>query len=82
MGFSDKTPQYPAWLKFIDAISPKQGNKKDEVVNLTSPTDEEMAENNNDILLIKENKTKKIILMLKCETTKNTLNKKMKRQKK
>ena len=59
MGFSDKTPQYPAWLKFIDAISPKQGNKKDEVVNLTSPTDEEMAENNNDILLIKENKTKK-----------------------
>ena len=57
MGFSDETPQYQACLKFIEAISPKQANKKDEVVDLTSLADEEMAENNNDFLLIKEGKT-------------------------
>ena len=59
MGFSDKTPQYQACLKFIEAISPKQGIKKDEVIDLTSLTDEDMTENNNDILLIKEEKNKK-----------------------
>ena len=60
MGFSEETPQYQACVKFIEAISPKQANKKDEVVDLMSLTDEEMAENNNDILLIKGEKTQKI----------------------
>ena len=59
MGFSDKTPQYQACLKFIEAISPKQGNKKDEVIDLTSLTDEVMVDNNNDIPLIKEETNKK-----------------------
>ena len=62
MGFSDKTLQYQACLIFIEAISPKLGCKKDEVIDLTSLTDEEMTENNNDILLIKEEKNKKKML--------------------
>ena len=60
MGFSDETPEYQACLEFIEAISPKQTKKKEEVVDLTSLTDEEMAENNNDILLIKGGKTQKL----------------------
>ena len=59
MEFSDKTPQYQACLKFIESISPKQGNKKDEVIDLTSLTDEETTEKNNDILMIEEEKNKK-----------------------
>ena len=58
MGFSDETPQYQTCLKFIEAISPKQAKKKDEAVDLTSLTDE-MAANNNDILLFKGGKTQK-----------------------
>ena len=54
MSFTDKTPQYQACLKFLEAISPKHGNKQTEVVDLTSPTAEDIAENNNDILLVKD----------------------------
>ena len=51
MGFTDRTPQYQACLKFIEAISPKHGGaKQTEVVDLTSPTEDENLENNNDIL--------------------------------
>ena len=82
MGFLDETPQYQACLKFFEAISLKQANKKDEVVDLTSPTDEEMAENINDFLLIKKEKLRKMMLMRKCQTAKNTRNGKMNWQKK
>ena len=61
MGFTDKTPQYQACRKFIEAISPKHGTKHTEVVDLTSPTEEYMADNNNEILLIKENEKKQKI---------------------
>ena len=60
MSFTDKTSQYQACLKFFEAISPEHGNKPTEVVDLTSPTEEDIAENNNDILLVKDiNKQKK-----------------------
>ena len=61
MGFTDKTPQYKARLKFIEAISPKLGTKHTEVVDLTSPTEEDMVDNNNEILLFKENEKKQKI---------------------
>ena len=61
MGFTDKTPQYQACLKFIEAISPKHGTKHTEVVDLTSPTDEHMADNNNETPLINENEKKQKI---------------------
>ena len=35
MSFTDKTPQYQACLKFLEAISPKHGNKQTEVMDLT-----------------------------------------------
>ena len=53
MVFTDKTPQYQACLKFIEAISPKHGNDQTEMVDLMSPTEEDNAENNNDILFVK-----------------------------
>ena len=80
MGFSNKTPQYQACSKFIEAISPKHGNKQTEVVDLTSPTEEDMAENNNDILLIKDIDKKKKPITLKCRTMRNTISKKGNRQ--
>ena len=62
MGFTDKTPQYQTCLKFIEASRPKHGTKHTEVVDLTtSPTEEDMADNNNEILLIKENEKKQTI---------------------
>ena len=59
IGFSDKTPKYQACIKFIEAISPKHNNKQTKVVDLTSLTEEDMAEINNDFLLIKDIDKKK-----------------------
>ena len=59
MGFTDKTPQYQACLKFIEAISPKHGANQTEVVDLTSPTEDENVENGNDILFVKNIDTQK-----------------------
>ena len=55
MGFTEKTPQYKACVKFIEAISPKNKISSTDVVDLTSPTEDyEKNENNNDILFVKE----------------------------
>ena len=59
MVFMDNTPQYQACLKFVEAISPKQSAKQTEVVDLTSPTEDEKVENNNDILFVKNMDTQK-----------------------
>ena len=60
MGFTEKTPQYQACVKFIVAISPKHRAKQTEVVDLTSPTEDENVDNNNDILLVKNIDTQKM----------------------
>ena len=59
MVFMDNTPQYQACLKFVEAINPKQSAKQTEVVDLTSPTEDEKVENNNDILFVKNMDTQK-----------------------
>ena len=61
MGFSDKTPEYQACLKFLEAISPKSTDKKneenwEEIIDLTSPVD---SPDNNEILFLELKKTKK-----------------------
>ena len=54
MGFREKTPQYYACVKIIEAISPKHISKQTDVVDLTSPTEDEKIDNNNDFLLFKD----------------------------
>ena len=54
MGFAEKSPQYQACVKFIEAISPKNSTKETDVVDLTSPTENVTIDNNNDILLVKD----------------------------
>ena len=39
MGFTEKTPEYRACVKFLAAISPKNKHKQAEFVGLTSPTE-------------------------------------------
>ena len=58
MGFAEKSPQYQACLKFIEAISPKNITKEIDVVDLTSPTEEKTIDNNNDILFVKDKEQK------------------------
>ena len=53
MGFTEKTPQYRACVKLIEAISPKPKTGHTKVVDLTSPTeDDATAGNNNEILFV------------------------------
>ena len=59
MGFTEKTPQYQDCVKFIEAISPKHSARQTEVVDLTSPTEDENVDNNNDILFVKDIDTQK-----------------------
>ena len=59
MGFTEKTPQYQACVKFVEAISPKHRAKQTEVVDLTSPTEDENVDNNNHILFVKNIDTQK-----------------------
>ena len=54
MGFTEKTPQYQACVKFIEAISPKNRKNQTNIVDLTSPTEDETIEKNNDISFIKD----------------------------
>ena len=55
MGFTEKIPQYKACVKFIEAISPKSKTSHTDVVDLTSPTeDDDTIDNNNDILFVKD----------------------------
>ena len=54
MGFTEKTPQYRACIKLIEAISPKFKIGHTEVVDLTLPTeDDATSENNNEFLFVK-----------------------------
>ena len=59
MGFTEKTPQYQACVTFIEAISSKHSARQTEVVDLTSPTEDENVDNNNDILFVKNIDTQK-----------------------
>ena len=59
MGFPEKIPQYQACVKFIEAISPKNNKKQTDLVDLTSPTEDETNDKNNDILFVKEKSTPK-----------------------
>ena len=53
MGFTEKTPQYGACIKLIEAFSPKHRTSHTEVVDLTSPTeDDATAINKNEILFV------------------------------
>ena len=53
MGFTEKTPQFKACIKLIEAISPKSKTNQTEVVDLISPPIEnEPTDTNNDILFI------------------------------
>ena len=52
MGFTGKTPQYQACVKFFEAISPKHSGKQD-LVDLSSTIEDENIENNSDILFVK-----------------------------
>ena len=53
MGFTEKTPQYRACIKLIEAIGPKHKTGHTEVVDLTSPTeDDATAGNNNETLFV------------------------------
>ena len=53
MGFSEKTHQYRACVKFIEAISPKNKTGHTEVVDLTSPPiEDETTDTNNEMLFI------------------------------
>ena len=53
MGFTEKTPQYRACVKLIEAISPKNKTSHTEVVDLTSPIeDDATADKNNEISFI------------------------------
>ena len=68
MGFTDKTPEYQACVKFSEAISPINKNKNTAVVELTSPT--ESANDNTEILFVKKKKeTGKITKEKKDEQT-------------
>ena len=40
--------------KFFEAMSPKQSAKQADVVDLTSPTEDENVDNNNDIQFVKK----------------------------
>ena len=59
VGFTEKIPQYQACVKFVEAISPKHSARQTEVVDLTSPTEDENVDNNNDILFLKDIDTQK-----------------------
>ena len=59
MGFTEKIPQYQACGKFIEVISPKNNKKQTDVVDLTSPTEDETNDKNNDILFVMEKNTPK-----------------------
>ena len=53
MGFNEKTRQYRACVKLIEAISPKNKTGHTEVVDLTSPIeDDATADKNNEILFV------------------------------
>ena len=53
MGFTRKTPQYRACVKLIEGISPKNKTGHTEVVDLSSPIeDDATAGNNNETLFV------------------------------
>ena len=57
MGFTEKTPQYRACVKLIEAISPKSKTSHRDVVDLTSSTEDNYTtDNNNDIIFVKNSK--------------------------
>ena len=54
MGFTAKTPQYKACIRFIEVISPKHKTDHTEVVDLTSPSvADEPIDTSNETLFIK-----------------------------
>ena len=55
MGCTEKTPDYQACVKFLEAISPKHKQKQADVVDLTSPTEDDM--NDKEIPFVKEKDT-------------------------
>ena len=55
IGFTEKTPQYKVCVKFIETISPKSKTSHTDVVDLTSPKEEDdTIDNNNDNLFVKD----------------------------
>ena len=65
-GFTEITPQYQPCVKFIEAISPKNNKNQTDVVDLTSQTEDETIDNNNDIdILLGKIKTRRKNLKLK-----------------
>ena len=60
MCFTEKTPQFRACVKLIEAISRKTKASHTDVVDLTSPTeDDDTIDNNNDILFVKDTEMQK-----------------------
>ena len=56
MGFTEKTPEYKACVKFIEAISPQnKTTTHNNIIDLTSPTEDETIDNNMEILFVKTN---------------------------
>ena len=53
MGFTEKTPKYQACVRFLKAISPKNKQKQNEIVDLTSPTESTIDMNDKDILFVR-----------------------------
>ena len=59
MGFTEKTPEYQACSKLLEDISPRNKEKTD-VVDLTSPTEDDTNDNNhNNLLFVKKKNTLK-----------------------
>ena len=54
MGFTKKTPENEACVKFIEVISPKNRTKRTKVVDLTSPTEDETIDKSQEIIFVKD----------------------------
>ena len=53
MGFTEKTLKYQACVRFLKAISPKNKQKQNEIVDLTSPTESTIDMNDKEILFVR-----------------------------
>ena len=70
MGFTQKIPEYQACVKFLEAISTKNIEKQNEIVDLTSPREGTTVMNDKEFLSVREKEVTK-------ETTKGEQDKEM-----
>ena len=73
MGFTDKTPEYQACLKFLEAISPKNKDKNQdnptEIIDLTSAVDSPVKDKTEILFVERKDELKNIEKEKEDETT-------------